>query len=144
MWSVSYRSLSLFCPLSPPYDRQDLAVKRVYQRLLHPSIVRVDSRHAAHASFTPDPLSPANPPCLRTTSTTYMSTTSQLSSVSGTQPVRLLPRLCLPLLPQGAVDTLSLAGQEEFDRLRSLSYAETHVVMICFSVRPSVTFAPYH
>ncbi|KAL0580582.1 Rho GTPase [Marasmius crinis-equi] len=26
------------------------------------------------------------------------------------------------------------AGQEEFDRLRSLSYAETHVIMICFSV----------
>ncbi|KAI5989380.1 P-loop containing nucleoside triphosphate hydrolase protein [Pisolithus albus] len=26
------------------------------------------------------------------------------------------------------------AGQEEFDRLRSLSYAETHVVIICFSV----------
>jgi len=26
------------------------------------------------------------------------------------------------------------AGQEEFDRLRSLSYAETHVVMVCFSV----------
>lgn len=28
------------------------------------------------------------------------------------------------------------AGQEEFDRLRSLSYAETHVVMLCFSVSP--------
>ena len=27
-----------------------------------------------------------------------------------------------------------LSGQEEFDRLRSLSYAETHVIMICFSV----------
>ncbi|KZV60273.1 hypothetical protein PENSPDRAFT_594263 [Peniophora sp. CONT] len=26
------------------------------------------------------------------------------------------------------------AGQEEFDRLRSLSYAETNVIMICFSV----------
>ncbi|EED80580.1 predicted protein, partial [Postia placenta Mad-698-R] len=26
------------------------------------------------------------------------------------------------------------AGQEEFDRLRSLSYAETHVVMLCFSI----------
>jgi len=26
------------------------------------------------------------------------------------------------------------AGQEDFDRLRSLSYAETHVVMMCFSV----------
>lgn len=25
-------------------------------------------------------------------------------------------------------------GQEEFDRLRSLSYADTHVIMICFSV----------
>ncbi len=27
-----------------------------------------------------------------------------------------------------------LSGQEEFDRLRSLSYAETHVVMMCYSV----------
>lgn len=26
------------------------------------------------------------------------------------------------------------AGQEEFDRLRSLSYAETHVILLCFSV----------
>jgi len=26
------------------------------------------------------------------------------------------------------------AGQEEFDRLRSLSYAETHVILVCFSV----------
>jgi hypothetical protein len=29
---------------------------------------------------------------------------------------------------------LNFVGQEEFDRLRSLSYAETHVIMICFSV----------
>lgn len=28
----------------------------------------------------------------------------------------------------------TFVGQEEFDRLRSLSYAETHVIMICFSV----------
>lgn len=28
-------------------------------------------------------------------------------------------------------------GQEEFDRLRSLSYAETHVIMLCFSVCPT-------
>ena len=27
-----------------------------------------------------------------------------------------------------------ILGQEEFDRLRSLSYAETHVIMLCFSV----------
>ena len=33
---------------------------------------------------------------------------------------------CSPTFPQ--------IGQEEFDRLRSLSYAETHVIMICFSV----------
>jgi len=26
------------------------------------------------------------------------------------------------------------AGQEEFDRLRSLSYSDTHVIMLCFSV----------
>jgi len=26
------------------------------------------------------------------------------------------------------------AGQEDFDRLRSLSYAETHVIIICFSI----------
>ncbi|AMD21531.1 HFL325Cp [Eremothecium sinecaudum] len=33
--------------------------------------------------------------------------------------------------------TLSLwdtAGQEEFDRLRSLSYSDTHTIMLCFSV----------
>lgn len=34
-----------------------------------------------------------------------------------------------------------LVGQEDFDRLRSLSYADTHVVMICFSV--SAAYATY-
>ncbi|KAI9656927.1 MAG: Rho GTPase [Alyxoria varia] len=28
------------------------------------------------------------------------------------------------------------AGQEEFDRLRSLSYDDTHTIMLCFSVGP--------
>ncbi|ORX35915.1 small GTPase superfamily [Kockovaella imperatae] len=38
---------------------------------------------------------------------------------------------------EGQTVELSLwdtAGQEDFDRLRSLSYADTHVIMICFSV----------
>ena len=36
--------------------------------------------------------------------------------------------------PLNAEYLRSFKGQEEFDRLRSLSYAETHVVMMCFSV----------
>ncbi len=33
------------------------------------------------------------------------------------------------------------AGQEEFDRLRSLSYDDTHTIMLCFSVsRQSTLF----
>lgn len=31
------------------------------------------------------------------------------------------------------------AGQEEFDRLRSLSYDDTHTIMLCFSVSPEST-----
>lgn len=43
-------------------------------------------------------------------------------------------------LENGPTIELSLwdtAGQEDFDRLRSLSYADTHVVLICFSVSRS-------
>lgn len=38
--------------------------------------------------------------------------------------------------PEGPTVELTLwdtAGQEEFDKLRSLSYADTHVVVLCFS-----------
>ncbi len=42
-------------------------------------------------------------------------------------------------LPDGRSLELSLwdtAGQEDFDKLRSLSYSDTHCVVICFSVSP--------
>ncbi|SPO29362.1 probable Rho3 - GTP binding protein [Ustilago trichophora] len=42
-----------------------------------------------------------------------------------------------PSAPNGPSVELTLwdtAGQEEFDKLRSLSYADTHVVVLCFSV----------
>jgi len=32
------------------------------------------------------------------------------------------------------------AGQEEFDRLRSLSYDDTHTIMLCFSVGNTSAF----
>ena len=31
-------------------------------------------------------------------------------------------------------DRREITGQEDFARLRSLSYSETHVIMLCFSV----------
>ncbi|KAL7417799.1 Rho3 GTP binding protein [Mrakia frigida] len=31
------------------------------------------------------------------------------------------------------------AGQEEFDRLRSLSYADTHIIMVCYSIDSPVS-----
>lgn len=34
------------------------------------------------------------------------------------------------------------AGQEEFDRLRSLSYDDTQAIMLCFSVRSDSILFP--
>lgn len=35
--------------------------------------------------------------------------------------------------PEVELTLWDTAGQEEFDKLRSLSYADTHVVVLCFS-----------
>ncbi|KAL8731560.1 MAG: hypothetical protein Q9181_004262 [Wetmoreana brouardii] len=47
------------------------------------------------------------------------------------------PTVYEPTVFENYVHELSLwdtAGQEEFDRLRSLSYDDTHTIMLCFSV----------
>lgn len=74
-----------------------------------------------------------NPPCSKTTSTTSTLTTSWWNLACGTRPVSAPTGLDKSCVITSDVSRKYL-GQEEFDRLRSLSYAETHVVMICFSV----------
>lgn len=51
---------------------------------------------------------------------------------------RVVLNRCLDIFVDNVHIELSLwdtAGQEEFDRLRSLSYDDTHTIMLCFSVR---------
>lgn len=71
----------------------------------------------------------ANLPCSRITFTIYIWTTKLLNLVYGTLRVSSLTRMHIIVLK-----TEFGSGQEDFDRLRSLSYAETHIVMLCFSV----------
>ena len=89
-------------------------------RLFSDDIVRIVSRHL---------LNPVNRPCLRITPRFYKWTIKLLSSAYGIQLVKF----------SFFTDTWLIAGQEDFDRLRSLSYADTHVVMLCFSVDSPVS-----
>lgn len=52
------------------------------------------------------------------------------------RPVRLSSTLCLPQSPNAARDT----GQEDYDRLRPLSYPQTDVFLVCFSVTSPASF----
>lgn len=91
-----------------------------------------------------------SPPCLTTTCVLSL---SPLSPPSSPLPARLTPT-SLPLLPlprRQAVTvmigddpyTLGLfdtAGQEDYDRLRPLSYPQTDVFLVCFSVTSPASF----
>lgn len=125
--------------------RQDLPPQRFHARLFHTSIVCSYSLWPLlRLGLTGDMLHIANPPSLKTMSTISMSTTSSLSSAFGTPPVCQLPptrTLSCRWIPLTSLSP-NTSGQEEFDRLRSLSYAETHVVMICFSVRHFTSSSP--
>lgn len=71
-----------------------------------------------------------NPPSSRTTSTVHHPThTYDTNGITN--------QLSTDIFVDGTHIELSLwdtAGQEEFDRLRSLSYDDTHAIMLCFSV----------
>ncbi|POY71285.1 putative Small monomeric GTPase [Rhodotorula taiwanensis] len=61
--------------------------------------------------------------------------------ISGRFPQEYEPTIfenhCIDVVVDGTAIELALwdtAGQEDFDRLRSLSYADTNVVLLCFSV----------
>ena len=59
---------------------------------------------------------------------------------------RCVSRSVLPVTAMSetpVIPRLSTIGQEEFDRLRSLSYAETHVVMMCFSASQHSQSLPF-
>ncbi|KAI4162718.1 MAG: hypothetical protein LQ342_003605 [Letrouitia transgressa] len=64
-----------------------------------------------------------------------LKTTSTVRNASDSQ--RLRAYITQDIFVDGVHIELSLwdtAGQEEFDRLRSLSYDDTHTIMLCFSV----------
>ena len=46
----------------------------------------------------------------------------------------LMILLLLLLLPQVELEMWDTAGQEDYDRLRPLSYPDTHVLLLCFAI----------
>ena len=90
--------------------RKDIAAKRLHQRLLPYSLVSTRQSH------------------LNSPSHTNISTFSEPT---------VFENYVHDIFIDNTHVELSLwdtAGQEEFDRLRSLSYDDTHAIMLCFSV----------
>lgn len=84
VWTLFPRSCSLQLSTGSIH-RQDVTTQRFHQGLLHPSIV---SAKQTDTHTIPNlPYRAVNPPCLRTTSTIYISTTSSSNSAYGTRPV---------------------------------------------------------
>lgn len=111
--------------------RQNVSLECLHKGLLYPSIVRCDSswtdytlraeQHALYTQWTHRFRE------LRTRSLCGRATCWTQSMGYSWYVTQCYNNPCL-------TDMESTTGQEEFDRLRSLSYAETHVIMICFSV----------
>jgi hypothetical protein len=113
----------------PSLCRQDILAERVHFRLLFPSLVRPGPTCTllCRSQYNPHPF-------------------QRTHGVRELCPRSLRRRPAHRVEPLGycwcVLSELSLwcpssrplAGQEEFDRLRSLSYAETHVVLLCYSV----------
>ena len=120
--------------LSDICARQDVITKCVYTRFLHPSLVSLpELSHAVVLKITPVQHSE---PTVFENYVHDLYVDDQLVELSLWDTAGTCSHM--HQTPNSADVHSMYTGQEEFDRLRSLSYAETHVVMLCFSVRPAL------
>lgn len=107
---------------------QDITAQRFHERVRAPAVY--DDVTGSLISYDPG----TSPPCSK--SHCFLGLTSGVDPVRYSEPT-VFENYVHDIYIDNTHVELSLwdtAGQEEFDRLRSLSYDDTHAIMLCFSV----------